>query len=70
MSWPFSIYKALCHEYPRERYIWIRIKILHETSKAILIDNGGRFWIPKSRIYKIRLKNNTFEVYTKETTIK
>jgi len=25
---------------PKEKYIWAQIRILHETEKAILIDNG------------------------------
>ncbi len=59
----FSIYRLLR---PEERYIWIQVRILHETDKAILIYNGRNFWIPKSRIRKIRLRKNVFEVYVKE----
>ena len=70
MTWPFSLRDALYTSYPRERYIWAKIRILHETNKAILVDNGRKFWIPKSQIYKIRLKNNTFEIYSKESTIR
>lgn len=66
MSWPFSIYRVLRVE---ERYIWTKIRILHETDKAILVDNGRKFWLPKSRICGIRLKNNTFEIYVKESTV-
>ena len=61
--WPFSIYRLL---QPKERYIWVKIRILHETDKAILVYNGRKFWIPKSRIYEIRLRNNVFEVYVRE----
>jgi len=28
-----------------------------------------KIWIPKSQIYGIRLKNNIFEVYVKESTV-
>ncbi len=66
MIWPFSIRNAL---YPQERYVWAQIRIIHETDKAILVDNVRKTWIPKSRIYGIRLKNNTFEIYTEESTI-
>jgi len=66
MSWPLSGHR-LTH--PKERHIWVKIRILHETEKAILIDNGMRIWIPKSRIRKIRLKNNVFEIYVKESTV-
>ena len=66
MPWPFSIYKLL---YPQERYIWAQVRVLHETDKAILVDNGRKFWIPKSRIYGIRLKNNIFEIYVKESVV-
>jgi len=55
--------------YPKQKYIWAQIRILHETEKAILIDNGMKIWIPKSRIYGIRLKDNIFEIYVKESTV-
>lgn len=65
MRLPFGIYNLI----NPERYIWAQVHILHETDKAILVDNGRKSWIPKSRIYGIRLKNNAFEIYTKESTI-
>lgn len=55
--------------YPKEGYIWARVRILHETEKTILIDNGMKIWIPKARIHGIRLRNNTFEIYVKESTV-
>lgn len=67
MLWLFSIYRLLHAE---ERYIWAKVRILHETDKAILVNNGRKFWIPKSRIYGIRLKNNIFEIYVRENTIR
>ena len=54
---------------PKERYIWAQVRILRETEKAILIDNGMKIWIRKSQIYGIRLGNNTFEIYVKESTV-
>lgn len=66
MNWPFSIRNLI---YPQERYIWARVRIIHETDKAILVDNGRKFWIPKSRIYKIRLRNTTFEIYVKGSMV-
>ena len=66
MPWLFSIYRLL---YPKERYIWAQVRILHETRKAILVYNGRKFWIPKSRIYGVRLKNNAFEIYVKESVV-
>ena len=54
--------------HPKKRYIWIQVRILHETDEAILVDNGMRIWIPKSWIYEIRLRSNTFEVYIEEST--
>jgi len=66
MFWPFSVYNLL---YPKEKYVWARVRILHETDKAILIDNGMRIWIPKSQIYRIRLRNNIFEIYVKESAV-
>lgn len=61
MNWPFSIRNII---YPKERYFWAPVKIIHETDTAILVDNGRRIWIPKSKIYRIRLKKNSFEIYT------
>ena len=66
MLWPFSIYNLL---YPKEKYVRARVRILHETDKAILIDNGMKIWIPKSQIYKIRLRNNCFEIYVRESAV-
>jgi len=66
MNWPFSIRNCV---YPKEKYIWVPVRIIHETKKAILVDNGRKTWIPKSRIYGVRLKNNAFEIYVKESTI-
>lgn len=65
MSWQFGIYNLI----NPEKYIWLKIHILHETDKAILVRNNSKFWIPKSRIDKIRLKNNKFEILVKETII-
>lgn len=66
MSWPFSIRNLL---YPPEKHIWIPIKILHETNKAILVDMGRKTWIAKSRINGIRLRNKAFEIYIKESIV-
>ena len=66
MFWPFSIYNLL---YPKEKYVWAQVRILHETDKAILVNNGMKIWIPKSRICGIRLRNNIFEIYVKESTV-
>ncbi len=67
MSWPFSIRNLI---YPQERYIWAQVRIIHETNKAILADNGRKFWIPKSRIIKIRLRHNNFEILVKECILR
>jgi len=62
----FNIYRML---YPRPKYVWAQIQILHETEKAVLVYNGMKIWIPKSQIYVIRLKKNNFEIYVRECTI-
>ena len=42
---------------------------MHETEKAVLVlYEGKKIWIAKSRIYKIRLRKNVFEIYTKESS--
>ncbi|GAI12782.1 unnamed protein product [marine sediment metagenome] len=66
MFWPFNIYRLM---HPEERYVWIQARILHETNKAVLVDNGTKIWIPKSRIHGIKLRNNIFEIYVKESTV-
>jgi len=65
MRLPFGIYNLI----NPERYIWLQVRILHETDKAILIYNGMKIWIPKSRIYRIRLRKNIFEIYIKEDIV-
>lgn len=66
MNWPFSIRNII---YPKQRFIWAPVRIIHETDKAILVDNGRKFWISKSRIYGMRLRNNSFEIYVKENVV-
>lgn len=55
--------------YPKKRHVWAQVRILHETDKAILVDNGMKAWIPKAWICGIRLRGNTFEVYIEESVI-
>ena len=55
--------------YPKEKYISAGVRILRETDKAILVDNGMKIWIPKSQIHAIRLRNNIFAIYVKESTV-
>lgn len=66
MSWPFSVHNIIYH---KERFIWTPVRIIHETDKAILVYNGRKFWIPKLQIYGIKLKNNIFEIYIKESSV-
>ena len=63
---PFTMRNLL---YPKGRYLWAPIRILHETNKAILVYNGTKTWIPKSQIYGIRLRKNVFEIYVRESAI-
>lgn len=66
MFWPFSIYNLI---YLKERYIWAQVRILHETDKAVLVDNGIKTWIPKSRICGMKLRNDIFQIYVKESAL-
>ena len=66
MAWVFNIRNVMC---PKERYIWAQVRIIHETEKAILVDNGRKTWIPKSLICGIRLRNKTFEIYVKKSIV-
>ena len=56
--------------YQENSYIWVQVKIIHETGKAILVDHGRRVWIAKSQIAKIRLRKGIFEIYIKEYLVK
>ena len=40
----------------KSEYIWLPVRILKETEKAILVENYRKFWIAKSQIVKIRLR--------------
>jgi hypothetical protein len=66
MTWLFTVRSII---YPRERYIWVGVRILHETDRAVLVYNGMKVWIPKALIYGMRLRNNVFEFYIKEGAI-
>jgi len=67
MFWFFYNYYP---KYPYQKKIWVKIRILHETNKTILVYcNNRKVWIPKSRVYKIRLRKSIFEIYTKEGSI-
>jgi hypothetical protein len=75
MSWPYSILYRFLYS-GGEKYTWLQVHILHETDKAILTTtpfchsresgNPVKIWIPKSRIYGIRLRKNIFEIYVKD----
>jgi len=57
-------------KYPIERKTWVKIRFIHETDKAILVYyNGKKVWIPKSRIYKTRLRKDVFEVLTNKRMV-
>ena len=67
MHWLFYNYPP---KYPIERKIWAKIRFVHETDKAILVYcNKKKIWIPKSRIFKIRLREGIFEVYAKKSML-
>ena len=63
MPWPFSFYSLL---FPADHYVWAQVRILHETDKAILVYTVTKLWIPKSQIYRIRLRGNMFEIQVRE----
>ena len=50
----------------KSKYIWLPVRILKETDKAILVESCRKLWIAKSQIVKIRLRNGVFEVYVRE----
>ena len=54
----------------KPEYIWIPVRILKETDKAILVENCRRFWIAKSQIDKIRLREGVLEIYVMEDVVR
>jgi len=63
----FSLYTLIC---PEERRLWVKVRILHETQKAVLIESPtDQQWIPKSRIDAVRIKDKNFEFLLKESMI-
>jgi len=55
--------------HPREKYIWVQVRILHETDKAVSVNNGKEIYVSKSHIYRIGLRNNIFKIYVKEDAV-
>lgn len=48
----------------------MRVRILHETQKAVLADLPiSKQWIPKSKIDGVRIKDKNFEFLLKESII-
>ncbi len=66
MLWPNNIYRLM---YPKEKYIWAQVRSLRETDKAVLVDNGMKIWIPKSRIREIRLKTMSLRFTSKKVPL-
>ena len=63
----FSLYTLIC---PEERRLLVRVRIIHETQKAVLVDLPiSKQWIPKSRIDGVRIKDKNFEFLLKESII-
>jgi len=63
----FSLYTLIC---PEERRLWVKVRVLHETQKAVLVElPTDKQWISKSRIDGIRIKNRNFEFYLKESML-
>jgi len=61
--WP--VYENL-----KNRKIWVKVRFVHETEKAVLVlCENRKIWIAKSRIDKIRLRNGDFEIYIKESVL-
>lgn len=47
MRFPFNIFGHPL--FPKENYIWVQVKIIHETKKAILISTDPKNMDPKIR---------------------
>ncbi len=67
MFWFFYNYYP---KHPHHKKIWVKIRFLHDTDKAILVYyNGKKIWIPKSRAYKIKFRKRVFVIYAKESLV-
>ncbi|MFH2137686.1 MAG: hypothetical protein ABII88_04180 [Candidatus Omnitrophota bacterium] len=54
----------------KSEYLWLPVRILKETDRAVLVENYRKMWIVKSKIVKIRLKKGVFEIYIKNYIVK
>ena len=62
--WPIYNYP----KYPKDKKIWVKVRFIHETDKAVLVlCEGRKIWIAKSRIDKIRFKKGVFEIYVRKS---
>ena len=60
----------ILYPYPRSKYIWMRVRMRHETDKAVLVlCDDAKIWIPKSRIRKVKLRNSSFWIYIREASL-
>ncbi|MBU1086554.1 MAG: hypothetical protein KKD05_03450 [Candidatus Omnitrophica bacterium] len=58
------------YDFPQDKKIWVKVRFIHETEKAVLIlCEDRKIWIAKSMIYKIRLRNGDFEVYVRKACL-
>ncbi len=66
MYWPSLLHWLLD---PSPRHVWVTVRILRETRKAILVETATELWIPKSAIRAIRLRGCSFQIYVPERMI-
>lgn len=67
MLWLLNNY---LYPYPKQTYIWARVRMRYETNKAILVlHNDIKIWIPKSRIRKIKFRKGSFWIYVREDNL-
>jgi len=67
----FNFLRLLNIPYGYYHYIWVEVKLLKETKKAILIEFEGRkTWLPKAWIKRIKRYNyNEFNVISIKTSL-
>lgn len=67
MFWLLNNY---LYPYPRQIYTWVMVRMRYETEKAILVlYDGDKIWIPKSRIRKIKFRKGSFWIYVRTANL-
>jgi len=52
------------------KYVWAKVSLRYETEKALLVlHNGVKVWLPKSRIRKLKFRRGSFLINVPESNL-